>query len=83
MSMVRNIEFRQYSNDFQEHVKQDISNIRQSGKIIVSADKSGSMYKMEKAEYRKHLSNCITTDYKKADHTNVAAFYHHLSLIIW
>ena len=67
MCMVRDIEFRQYPNDFQEHVKKDIRNIRQSEKIIVSADKSGNMYKMEKEEYKKHLSNCITSDYKEAD----------------
>ena len=71
MSMIRNVEFRQYSNDFQEHVRNDIRNIRQSGKVVVSADKSGNMYKMDKTDYKKHLSNSITTDYKKADYRNV------------
>ena len=71
MLMIRNIEFRKTTNDFQETVKQDIQAIRQSGKIVVSADKSANMYKMSKAEYKKHLSNCITSDYKKADYSNV------------
>ena len=43
MRMIRNIEFRNTTNDFQETVKQDIQAIRQSGKVIVSADKSANM----------------------------------------
>ena len=71
MCMVRNSEFRQYSNDFQEHVRQDIRNFKQSRKFIVPTDKSGNMYKMEKSKYKKHLSNCITSDYTNVKSINL------------
>ena len=69
--MIRNIEFRHYTNDFLESVKQNIRSIKQSDKVIVAADKSVSMYKMEKTEYKKHLMNSVTSTYKKADDTNM------------
>ena len=69
--MIRNIEFRHYTNDFLESVKQDIRSLKQSDKVIVAADKSVSMYKMEKTEYKKHLMNSVTSTYKKADDTNM------------
>ena len=69
--MIKNIEFKRYTNNFLETVKQDVHGIKHSGKVIVSADKSANMYTMEKDVYKKHLMNCITKDYKKAASTSV------------
>ena len=64
---VGRIEFRRVDNDFQSKMQQDIQNIKQCDKIIVPADKSENLYKMDKSEYDKHLENSITTAYKKTN----------------
>ena len=66
-NLVNNIEFRHTTNDFQDRMKQDIRNIKQSGQLVVSADKSTNLYKMDKDEYTNHLQNNITRAYKKAN----------------
>lgn len=65
--MVNNIEFRHVRNDFQDKMKQDIQDIKQSGKLVVPADKSNNLYKMNKDEYTKHLINNVTRAYKKTN----------------
>ena len=71
MNMIRNIEFRSVHNDFQAKMRSDIKNIKQSGKVIVSADKSSNLYKVSKADYETHLVNSITATYKKSSHEKV------------
>ena len=59
MTMVRNIEFRSVKNVLQERMQADIKNIKASGKVVVAADKSCNLYKMDTSEYEKHLFNTI------------------------
>ena len=49
--MTKNVEFRNINNTFQEKLKNDIKELRESDKVFVSADKSLNTYKMEKDEY--------------------------------
>ena len=49
--MVNNIEFRNINNDFQKKLNE----IKTCKKIIVSADKSRNLYKLEKDQYQKFL----------------------------
>ena len=64
--MVNNTEFRNINNDFQKKLKNDINEIKTCKKIIVSADKSRNLYKLEKDQYQKLLKEKITKIYKKS-----------------
>ena len=59
MLMIKNIEFRNVSNTFQDQLRNDISKIN-TGKAIIPADKTHNLYKMEKGDYNKHLTENIT-----------------------
>ena len=57
--------FKHLSNRFQSKLKADISNIKKSKEIIVSADKTNNLYKVNKETYSNLLLNNITQEYKK------------------
>ena len=65
--LVNNVEFKKIHNDFQESLRDDIKEIKASNKRLVSADKSGNIYKIEKDEYKKLLRDNITKTYKKSN----------------
>ena len=65
--LVNNVEFNKVHNDFQESLRDDIKEIKASNKRLVSADKSGNIYKIEKDEYKKLLRDNITKTYKKSN----------------
>ena len=44
-----------------------MKNIRDCEKVVVAADKSNNLYKIDKNEYETYLSNNITSDYRKAN----------------
>jgi hypothetical protein len=71
MIMIKNVEFRELQNDFQDKLKSDIELIKSTKHIIVPADKSTNLYKFDKETYKKHLSNNITNTYKKANRNKV------------
>ena len=58
--LVSNIEFRNINNDFQKKLKSDINEIKTCNKILVFADKSRNLYKLEKDQYQKLLKENIT-----------------------
>ena len=58
--MVKNIEFKNVKNESQEKLKVEINEIKSSDKIFVAADKSKHIYKMEKQQYTKLLTENIT-----------------------
>ena len=63
--MIKNVEFRQISNNFQGKLKNDIEHIKESNKIFVFADKSRNIYEVEQEEYKKLLKENISKSYKK------------------
>lgn len=65
MLMIKNIEFKQVRNDFQTTLKSDIEEINQSTKVLITADKSRNIYKLDKDQYDKLLSENVTKTYKK------------------
>ena len=71
-TIVNNIEFRTVKNSFQNQMKTDIKNIKQSGKVIVPADKSTNLYKVSAEEYEKAMLENITTTYKKSNEEKVS-----------
>ena len=64
--MVNNIEFRNINNDFQ-----NINEIKTCNEILVSADKSRNLYKLEKDQNQKLLKEKITKTYKKSTNKKI------------
>ena len=64
--MVKNVEFRKISIKFQDKLKSDMKEIRNHNDILVCADKSRNIYKLNKDSYCKHLKENITKEYKKS-----------------
>ena len=64
--MVRNIKFRRVRDDFQDKLKDDIKQINNSSKALISADKTTNLYELDKTQYDKSLHQTVTKTYKKA-----------------
>ena len=71
MLMIKNIDFRNVHIKFQEKLKHGITEIRNSNKYIVPADKTSNLCKMEKEDYNKFFSNNIRRTYKKLNKNKV------------
>ena len=69
--MIKNIQFKYIKNDFQTKLKEDILNIQKCEKVLIPADKSRNIYKMETTDYKKLLHDNIKTTYKKADQRKI------------
>ena len=67
MLMIKNIQFRHINGTFQEQLRKDIQEIRQSKQLFVSADKSSNIYKMNKEDYEKLMHKNITKTYEKTN----------------
>ena len=63
--MVKSVKLKNVNNEFQEKLKDDINEIKTSDKIFAVGDKSRHIYKMEKQQYTKHLTENIKKTYKK------------------
>ena len=66
-NLVNRINFRAVRCDFQNRIKKDISEIKKSKEVLVSADKTANIYKVQPHEYRRLLNNSVTKLYKKSD----------------
>ena len=68
--MIHYIEFKSRSevlkrNKFQQVINRDIKAINASNQLLVPADKTTNLYKVEKEDYERLLRNNITQKYKK------------------
>ena len=64
MDMIKNLEFKRVSNQFQSNLRNDIKQIHRSNKLFVSADKSRNIYKVSKASYERMMHENVTKTYK-------------------
>ena len=71
MMMIKNIQLKYIKNDVQKQLKKDISEIQKCEKVLIPADKSRNIYKMERADYDKLLHDNITKTYKKSDQRKI------------
>jgi len=71
IEMVRNIEFRAVRNNFLSKMQKDIKIINATNELLITADKSTNIYKMNKENYEKHLIDNITKTYKKSNKNKV------------
>ena len=61
------MKFRPVRNAFQNQLSQDLKSIKSSQKVLVAADKTTNIYKMEMEDYKKILADNITSSYQKAN----------------
>ena len=66
MAMIRDVEFRNYTNEIQEKLKEDVRLIREAEELIIEADKTSNHYKLNVNQYQGLLQKDIHKDYKKA-----------------
>ena len=64
--MVRNKEFRNVGNDFQDKPKEDINGIRSFVRLLVFVDKSGNLYEISDTDYIRFLGNNIPVTIENA-----------------
>ena len=69
--LVSNIEFRNINNDFQKKLKSDINEIKTCNKILVSADKSRNLCKLEKDQYEKVAKEKIAKTFKNSTNKTI------------
>ena len=65
-AMVKTIEFTNVKSQFLNKLKNDVKEINKSEKLLVFADKTNNMYRMDKEHYEKMLHDNITKSYKKS-----------------
>ena len=70
--MVRQIEFKKFSNSFQRKLKEDRTRIMNVNRVIVPADKSSNHYELDVSEYKDFLRKDVHKHYKKATDEDVA-----------
>ena len=70
-NIIQHIKFKKIHNKFQRQLLSDIQEIKNSGKVIVHADKTRNMYELDSNEYKKLLNDNITKTYKKCDQSVV------------
>ena len=67
--MMKNLEFRQISNNFQGKLKNDIEHIKKSNEVFIFADKSRNIYEVELEKYKKLLKENMTKNYNRSNVT--------------
>ena len=66
-TVVQAIKFKRRPNRFQAKLAADIKQITKSTNLLIPADKTTNLYKMEVNDYKKLLTDNITSAYRKAD----------------
>ena len=65
LGLSSSIKFRSSNNNFQSQLKKDKKEIVNTPYVIVRADKTQNMYKMDPLAYKKKMLECVSTTYKK------------------
>ena len=63
--LIRKIEFKNVTSQFQDQMKKDITKIKECKEVIVKGDKTTNLYKVPVDEYKQLLTNNITNNYRK------------------
>ena len=67
IDLVKNINFRKITNDFQMKLHEYLRKVRSSKKTLTFADKTSNMYRLDKKQYRRLLQNAVTATCKKSN----------------
>ena len=63
--MLEKIEFRKYSNPMMKKITKDLNELKKTNKVILFADKSSNIYKIDREKYEKLLFENVTKNYTK------------------
>lgn len=69
--MIRNVTFKNDTNDFLQSLENDVKKIRTSENMLISADKTTNLYEMPTEQYKKLLHDNITKSYQKTNPSTV------------
>ena len=69
-SLISHIKFRPFTNQLQQQLRTDKAKILEMKDVIVQADKSANLYKMNVDDYKKKVKENITKDYRKCPRSN-------------
>ena len=59
------LKFRKIKSNFQRQLNEDIRVIKRSNKVLVFADKTSNIYKLDTDEYKKLTTETVPSTYKK------------------
>ena len=65
MEMIKNLQFKGVHHEFQSILNNDIRAIHRSNDLFISADKSRSIYRINKTRYEQLTHDNVTKTYKK------------------
>ena len=65
--LVGGLKWKKNTNNFQQKMREDISNMDRSKDLYIAGDKSSNYYKVSHKEYSKHLHRDITKVYETAE----------------
>ena len=71
-NMIENIQYRPVNNSFQANLRNDIRKINASEQLYIAADKTRNLYKMDRQNYKKLLTENITKKYKHAESVTIS-----------
>ena len=57
IDLISNVEFNNHSSDFQRTLRNDLTQIRNEGKVIIKGDKSNNLYKQNPETYKQKLND--------------------------
>ena len=64
-NLVNKLKIRKIKSKFQRQLNEDIREIKRSNKVLVFADKTSNIYKLDTDEYKKLTTEAVTSTYKK------------------
>ena len=62
----KNLKFRKVFSEYQNNLKSSVKKLKQEGKVIIKADKTANVYKMDVEKYNKVIFETVTSKYKNA-----------------
>ena len=65
--MIRNVTFKNYTNEFLKKLENDVKKINASKNMLISADKTTNIYEVPAEQYEKLLNENITKSYQKTN----------------
>ena len=64
---VRITKFKNFTNEYQEELKQTVKRIKECKDLIIKADKTKNRYTVTSEDYKKMMCDDISKDYRRAE----------------
>ena len=67
VSIAGNIKFKEYHSEFLTKLDEDYDKIKKEDRLVIKADKTSNLYKVNTEDYNRIVMKAVNKDYKKAD----------------